>query len=259
MDLKISGQSFVVTGAGSGFGRAIAELLIAEGATVLAVARSGDVLEKFRSASPGGKLHILQGDVTDGPTLESIVQWSEINKISGILVNAGGPPAGGALDTEIGLWDQAYNLVLRWKVVLTQKIAALMAKKGYGRILFIESVSVKQPVDNLVLSNAFRAAVTGYAKTLARETASSGITVNLLAPGYHDTPAMQRLYRKRAELHSITIEEAKREFEQQILTGSMAGPEAMAGLAAWLLSPLSYYVTGQTITHDGGITKGIFG
>lgn len=259
MDLKLKEQCFVVTGAGSGFGRAIAEALLTEGARVLAVARSVDVLEAFRSEFAGAPLSILPGDVTDDETLDKIVLWSEANKISGILVNAGGPPAGCIADLKPEQWDQAYLLVLRWKVMLTQKIAAMMRAQGYGRILFIESVSVKQPVENLVLSNTFRPAVVGYAKTLAHETAAHGITVNILAPGYHNTPAMQRLYKKKSELQGISPEEAKAQFEKQILTGRMAGPEAMASLALWLLSPLSFYVTGQTFSHDGGIIKGLFG
>lgn len=259
MDLKIKEQSFVVTGAGSGFGRAIAEALLAEGAKVLAVARSVDVLKAFQSEYSGAALSILPGDVTDAETLNKIVSWSETNAISGILVNAGGPPAGCIADLKPEQWDQAYLLVLWWKVMLTDKIAAMMSARGYGRILFIESVSVKQPVENLVLSNTFRPAVVGYAKTLAYETAASGITVNILAPGYHNTPAMQRLYKKRSEMQQISLEEAKTQFEEQILTGQMAGPEAMASLALWLLSPLSFYVTGQTFSHDGGITKGLFG
>jgi 3-oxoacyl-[acyl-carrier protein] reductase len=237
----------------------VAEALLLEGANVLAVARSGDVLKDFQSAFPGGQLSILPGDVTNAKTLDSIVQWSEQNQIKGLLVNAGGPPAGGISDLKPEHWDQAYLLVLRWKVMLSQRIAKLMMAQGYGRIVFIESVSVKQPVDNLVLSNTFRPAVVGFAKTLAQETAANGITVNVLAPGYHNTPAMQRLYQKKSELLGLSIEEAKKQFEEQILTGRMAGPEAMASLALWLLSPLSFYLTGQTISHDGGIIKGLFG
>lgn len=259
MDLKIKDKYFVITGAGSGFGRAVAEALLSEGAHVLAVARSGDVLAQFISNAPFGKLEIVQGDVTQSSTIEKIVDWSANKGISGILINAGGPPAGGALETSEDQWDKAYELVLRWKVLLAQQVAALMIKQSYGRILFIESISVKQPVDNLVLSNAFRPAVVGFAKTLALETASKGITVNVLAPGYHNTPAMQRLYGKKSDTLGITIEQAKMQFIQQIPVGSMAGPEAMASLALWLLSPLSYYVTGQTISHDGGINKSIFG
>ncbi|HMM10850.1 MAG TPA: SDR family oxidoreductase [Bacteroidales bacterium] len=259
MDLKISGQYFVVTGAGSGFGRAVAEALLAEGAIVLAVARTAGVLESFCNQYPSGNLHILPGDVTQTETISKIIEWSKNHPISGILVNAGGPPAGGAMEINDEQWDQAYHLVLRWKLSLVQQIALQMAERQYGRILFIESISVKQPVDSLALSNIFRPAVVGFAKSLAREMASKGVTANVLAPGYHNTPAMQRLYRKKADMTGMSIGEAKQQFERQIPTGALAGPEAIASLALWLLSPLSFYVTGQTISHDGGIVHGIFG
>ncbi|MBK9290593.1 MAG: SDR family oxidoreductase [Bacteroidetes bacterium] len=259
MDLKLTGQNFLVTGAGSGFGRAVAEALLAEGANVMAVARSAHVLEAFKKQSDSNRLEILPGDVTQHETLEKMLNWANCRPVHGVLVNAGGPPAGGALEVADEQWDQAYQLVLRWKIYLSREMAKLMMRRHYGRILFVESVSVKQPVDNLVLSNALRPAVVGYAKTLAQEIAAHGITVNVLAPGYHDTPAMQRLYQKKSDMLGISVQEARQQFEKQIPVGAMAGPASLASLAVWLLSPLAHYLTGQTISHDGGIVKGIFG
>ena len=134
-----------------------------------------------------------------------------------------------------------------------------MLAQNYGRIVFIESVSVKQPVENLVLSNALRAAVVGLMKSLSQDVAHQNITLNMIAPGYHNTAAMQRLFKKKADIENITLEEAKTIFERQLPVGRMGEADELARLACWLLSPLSRFVTGQTISHDGGMVKGLFG
>lgn len=258
MDLKIKDSFFIVTGAGSGFGRAIAEQLVNDGAEVLAIARTIEVLESFKAQYPQ-KLHIIAGDITQSSIQQKVLQFCEGKILSGVVVNAGGPPAGAFLETKLNDWDEAYRLVLRWKVNFVQQIVPVLLKQNYGRILFVESVSVKQPVENLVLSNSLRPAVVGFVKSLAGDLAKNNITLNILAPGYHNTAAMQRLFKKKSELTGMTIEEAKTVFEQQIPIGKMGEAFEMASLAAWLLSPLSRYTTGQTFSHDGGLVKGIFG
>jgi 3-oxoacyl-[acyl-carrier protein] reductase len=164
MDLKISQQRFVICGASSGFGEAIARLLLSEGARVVLVARRGDLLrEKFSDQN----VEIVEGSLTDGYTIDKIVQGVESEDFHGILFNAGGPPPGTPLQTKMEDWDAAWPLVMRWKIDLALRIAPLLIKKGYGRMLFLESQSVKQPIPALVLSNAFRAAVVGFAKSLS--------------------------------------------------------------------------------------------
>ena len=118
---------------------------------------------------------------------------------------------------------------------------------------------MKQPIENLVLSNSLRLAVVGFVKTMSQEIASDGITANILAPGYHDTPAMQRLFEKKSLLLGITPEDSKTIFEKDITTGKLGNPEHLASLALWLLSPHAAYITGQTISVDGGFVKGTMG
>ena len=156
-------------------------------------------------------------------------------------------------------WDEAWRNIVRWKVALTKRLLPVFRAQNYGRVLFIESISVKQPVQNLILSNAMRPAVVGFAKTLSREVAGNGITVNVLAPGYHATAAMERLFVNKSELQKISVEAARDAFEDELPIRPMGKPEEMASLALWLLSPLSRFVSGQTITHDGGLVEGIFG
>jgi 3-oxoacyl-[acyl-carrier protein] reductase len=258
MDLEIKNKYFVVGGAGSGFGKAISMALAAEGAKVLAVSRTGSKLVELKAAFPE-HIEYLAGDIRTEEIHERITDWANGKDLQGAVINAGGPPAGGFLEMDMDQWDEAWETVVRWKVSLTRKLIPLFEKKKYGRLLFIESLSVKQPVENLILSNALRPAIVGFAKTLAQEVASEGITVNILAPGMHATPALERLFRKKSELQNISYEEAKKSFEDDIPVGKMADADEMATIALWLLSPLSRYVTGQTITHDGGAVKGIFG
>lgn len=258
MNLKINNQRFLICGASSGFGRAIAERLLQEKANVILVARRKEKLQEMQSVHPK-KVTTITGDITEEPTLNKILDTVEGKELHGALINAGGPPALSALETSMEQWDEAYQLVMRWKVDLTKKLIPHLQKNSYGRILFVESQSVKQPIPNLVLSNAFRAGVVGFAKTLSQEIANQGITINVLAPGSHKTPAINRVIERKSEDSGRNFEEVKNQMEKSIPVGRMGTGEELASLAAWLLSPLSGYVTGQTISHDGGNIQGMFG
>ncbi len=141
----------------------------------------------------------------------------------------------------------------------TKTFLPVFEKQKYGRFVFIESSSVKQPVKDLVLSNSLRLAVVGFVKTLSQEVAHKGITLNILGPGFHNTPAAERLFVKRAQVDNISVEEAKAKYESEILVGRMGDVNDFGTLAAWLLSPVSAYITGQTISVDGGMIKGVMG
>ncbi len=258
MNLEISNHRFIVCGASSGFGEAVARQLLIEGAHVVLVARRGDLLrEKFSHFN--NQTEIIEGSVIYRETLAAIEKAAKTGDFHGILLNAGGPPTGTPLQTTMDDWDSAWQLVMRWKIDLSLRLAPLLKEKGYGRMLFIESQSVKQPIPALTLSNAFRAGVVGFAKTLALEVAPKGVTVNILAPGSHETPAIDRVIKNNSSIRGIPFEKAKEEMEANIPVRRMGKAEELASLAAWLLSPLSGYVTGQTISHDGGVIAGLFG
>ncbi|MEN0046147.1 MAG: SDR family oxidoreductase [Bacteroidota bacterium] len=206
-----------------------------------------------------GQVEGIVGDITTSETITKIIAQVGDRQLSGALINAGGPPAKSFLETDLEDWDAAYRNVMRWKVELTKALLPKMIAQNYGRLLYIESVSVKQPIENLVLSNSFRLGVVGFVKTLSQEIASKGITLNILAPGYHDTPAMQRLFAKKSENEGISVEEAQRAFESLIAVKRMGNAEDFASLATWLLSPVSAYITGQTISVDGGAILGTMG
>jgi 3-oxoacyl-[acyl-carrier protein] reductase len=258
MDFQIKDKLFVVTGATSGFGLAIAKTLINEGANVIINARREEPLNELQSTL-GKNVEIVIGDITTDAIIADVFRKIGNRLLDGFVINAGGPPAKSFLETEIEDWDKAYESILRWKVRITHELLDKLRPQGYGRILYIESASVKQPIENLVLSNSLRLAVVGFVKTMSQEIASDGITANILAPGYHDTPAMQRLFEKKSLLLGITPEDSKTIFEKDITTGKLGNPEHLASLALWLLSPHAAYITGQTISVDGGFVKGTMG
>lgn len=258
MDLNLHDKLFVVLGASSGFGKAIAERLIQENAQVIAVARRVELL-KCDQPSGHDRYFPFEADVTSGDFAEKFMDYLDGKPIHGIVLNAGGPPAGGFMETSSEQWLGAFNTVLLWKVKLLQRLMPSLIEANYGRILLIESVSVKQPVKQLVLSNAYRAAVAGMVRTLADEVAGNGITLNILAPGYHETDAMKRLFVKRSETTSITVDQAREMFTRETGTGKMGNPDHFAELATWLLSPSSEYITGQVISVAGNLVSGIMG
>lgn len=258
MDLGLQKQLFIVGGATSGFGKAITLALVNEGARVIAIARGIDKLTELQLTAPN-QINILAGDLAEEETLNRLLGLIQDQPIHGMVVNAGGPPAKMVLETTLEDWDKAYETLLRWKVALTQAIVPKMVSAGYGRIVYIESVSVKQPVENLVLSTSLRLAVVGMVKTLSQEIASTGVTLNVLGPGSHNTPAINRLYTKKAEQTGLPFDQVKEMGIQQIPVGKLGEAADFAGLAIWLLSPQSKFITGQTITIDGGAVKGIMG
>ena len=258
MDLNIAGKTFVVGGASSGFGKAIALGLCAEGAHVLGVARGAEALEAVKKEYPDN-FSYLAGDITQAEVTRQVADFIKANDVFGVVINAGGPPATSAEASTIDQWDAAYGKVMRWKIDLTLAIVPALKERGNGRIVFIESGSVKQPIPNLVLSNAFRMGIVGFAKTLALEIADSGVTANVLAPGSHETPAIERLVANNSKLQGISYDEAKAAMDANIPVKRMGKAEEFASLALWLLSTHSGYVTGQTISHDGGSIRGMFG
>ena len=256
MDMQMKGQLFLVGGASAGFGKAIVEALIKEGANVIAVARGEEKLKALQATAPG-QVQILIGDITSPAMLPVIEAAIGDQQITGVVVNAGGPPAKTVMETTLADWDEAYHKIFRWKLALTQALVTKMLPKGYGRFVFIESSSVKQPLENLVLSNSLRVAVVGMVKTLSQEIAGSGITLNILGPGSHDTAAIERIYQKKSEQTGKTPAEVRAQAIQQIPVGALGTAADFASLAIWLLSPYSKYITGQTITVDGGMVKGL--
>jgi len=258
MELGIKDQLFIVGGATSGLGKAISHMLLEEGARIVAIARTKSKLEKLKNFAPE-RVAIVAGDLSSETTLDKILETIGDRQVHGAVINSGGPPTMSVLETTMENWDAAYQNVVRWKILLTKKLIPLMKPYHYGRLLYIESVTVKVPLENMVLSNAMRLAMVGFVKTLSQEIGNSGITLNILGPGYHETQRMVDLFKKNSEIKNISVDDVKAAFKKQTAVGALGDPKEFASLACWFLAPVSKYITGQTVSVDGGLVKGTMG
>ena len=253
--MNIKNQTFLITGVTSGFGKATAEHLMNDGARVIGVARTEKSLTEMALQFKSSFVPIC-GDVTHSETLQKVSKIAIQNDVSGVFVNAGGPPAKKFEETNLEDWDNAYRNLLRWKVELTHALLPHFKSKQYGRWVYLESASVKQPIENLVLSTSIRLSVVGMMKTLSQEMAGNGITFNIIAPGSHQTPAIDRLIQKIADQQGISFQQAKTTFINKQPTGGLGKSEGLGALATWLLSPHSEFVNGQVYAIEGGTLKG---
>jgi len=174
------------------------------------------------------------------------------------VTNAGGPPAGRFDQLTHEQWEEATRLTLYSAVHLAREVLPGMKAQRWGRILNITSISVKQPVENLLLSNSLRAAVTGFARTLANEVATDGITVNNILPGYTRTERLEDLARMMAEKQGISADQFRGRWETEIPMGRLGEPREFAALAAFLVSERASYITGTSIQIDGGWIRSLF-
>jgi len=261
MDLGLKNKTAIVTGASQGIGRAIADALAAEGARVVLSARNEEKLARAASeiCAAAGDAAYYAGDLNDPETAEQLVAFAEheFGPVDVLVGNTGGPPSGRAAELPEAAWREAAELLLYPQIRLARRVLAGMRDRGWGRILLVTSISVKEPIENLALSNALRAAVTGFAKTLAREVARDGVTVNTLGPGYTATERVKRLFEDNAALQNTTPEALEQRLLTQIPAGRMARPEEIAAVAAFLVSEPAAYLTGQAVMVDGGYTHGL--
>lgn len=255
MDLGIRGRAALVLGASSGIGAAVALALAREGVRLAVAARRTDRLgDVARQAEAGGAAdartyRLDLADESVAATIESI--GKQMDGIDILVLNGGGPKAGRFGEMSIADWDAGYHLVLRSMLSIVSAALPAMRAKRWGRIVALTSTSVKQPIDALVLSNAFRTALVAALRTLANEVAAEGITVNCIATGRIDTDRLRVLFQSEEELQRAAASE--------IPMKRIATPEEFAPLVAFLCSEQARYVTAQTISIDGGLTRGLFG
>lgn len=262
MDLGLQGKVAFVAAASRGLGLAIAEELAAEGSSLVLCARNektlGLVSEQIAKTSGVSVLPVL-ADVSNAEMAARAVQAGIENfgQIDILVTNAGGPPPGNFESLTREMWENATRLTLNSVLELTRAALPGMKQRGWGRILNITSIAVKQPVDNLMLSNSLRAAVTGFARTLANEVATHGITVNNILPGYTRTERVEELARAAAESEGINMTEAFAKWENEIPMKRLGEPREFAALAAFLVSERASYITGSSIAVDGGWIRSI--
>jgi 3-oxoacyl-[acyl-carrier protein] reductase len=257
VNLGLRGKVALVAAASRGLGRAIAAEMAAEGAKLVICARNSVGLTataKAITASTGVKVHSVVADVSKQKDVDRVTAeaLNKFGRVDVLVTNAGGPPAGVFENHSWEVWENAVNLTLRSVVEMTRAVLPGMKERNWGRIINVTSIAVKQPVDNLMLSNSLRSAVTGFARTLANEVATNGVTVNNILPGYTRTERVEALADSTAAKEGLARKDIVARFENEIPMRRLGEPEELAALAAFLASDRAGYITGQSIAVDGG-------
>jgi 3-oxoacyl-[acyl-carrier protein] reductase len=262
MNLGLRGRVALVAGASRGLGRAVAEELAAAGADLVLCARGEgplrDAAEAIAGAS-GVRVADVAADLGDATQVERLVEAAlqTFGRVDVLVTNTGGPPPGPFESHTREAWRDAVRQNLESVIELTRPVLPGMKERRWGRIINVTSIAAKQPVENLILSNSVRAAVTGFARTLANEVAPYGVTVNNVLPGYTRTRRVVELAERTAAAGGGDVAEAYAKWEREIPMGRLGEPREFAALVAFLASERASYITGTSIPVDGGWTRAL--
>jgi 3-oxoacyl-[acyl-carrier protein] reductase len=262
MDLGLRGKVALVAASSRGLGRAVAEEFGAEGADLVLCARGEpELVEAARGIAKahGVRAKPVATDLADPEAIDELVgaALSEFGQVDILVNNAGGPPAGPFESHTREDWRQAIRVNLESALELTRQLLPGMKERRWGRIINITSVAVKEPVDQLILSNSVRAAVTGFARTLANEVAAHGITVNNALPGYTRTQRLEELAEMMASAKGIDVRDVEAGWNSTIPMGRLGEPLEFAALVAFLASERASYITGVSVAVDGGRVRSL--
>jgi 3-oxoacyl-[acyl-carrier protein] reductase len=258
VDLQIKGKRALVTGGSSGLGAAAALALAAEGVEVVINGR-----DQARLDSAGHRIHeltqqwpvLIAGDVSQADECQRIAK--EAGQVDILISNAGGPPPGQFLDHPSERWQESHDLVLSSAVNLSRAVLEGMIDRQWGRVIYITSVGVLQPIDTLILSNTYRAAVAGLSKTLSNNYARYGITFNCVCPGYTATERLTSLAETMAQQTDQSPEEIVAGFAANTPAQRVGQPQELAALITFLAGHSAAYITGAAIPCDGGLYHGL--
>ncbi len=263
MDLQLKEKTVLVTASSSGIGRRTAELFIKEGCKVAICSHNKENLlktaQEIKTSYDVEPLWDLC-DINEPQDIEDTVSVvrKKLGDIDILVNNCGGPVPGFFEDLYDESWENAFEQVLMSAIRFTRLVLPGMKAKNWGRIINITSLSVKQPVDNLILSNSLRSAVTGFAKTLSNQVGKYNITVNNVAPGYTLTSRLHELSESRAKFSNTTPEKILESMSNDVPMKRLARPEEVASLIVYLASEQAGYINGQTIAVDGGVIKSTY-
>ena len=260
MNLGLKDKVALVTGASKGLGLASAKILLAEGAKVVIASRSKENLEKVIKEIGNDDLKAIACDVTNPRDCENLVSETiaAFKKLDVLITNCGGPPPGDFASVNLQQWDDAVEGSFKSHVYLIKSALPYLKKSDSASILTVTSITSKQPLDNLILSNAVRSATIGLTKSLSRELGKYGIRVNSILPGWTLTERVDSLLKNRADKNKSTVENELSKITADIPLGQIGDPEDFGRVAAFLLSPAAAYVNGVMLNVDGGLYKGIF-
>jgi len=262
MDLGLKGRGVIVAASSEGIGRATAELFAREGAQVAMCARTEDKLraaaDEIRGAT-GAEVYAERTDVTDGAAVQRFVEnvAKQFGRIDVCVANAGGPPAKNFLSIQSDEWRRAVDMNFMSVIHLAKAVIPYMQRHRWGRIITITSVSVRQPVDELIMSNSVRPAVMGLVKSLSNDFGKDGILVNNVAPGYTATERLKELSSVRALATGTTSQAVDEQLAADTPVRRLGQPNEIADAIVWLASERASYITGQTLVVDGGRYKGL--
>ena len=262
MDLGLHNRVALVAGASKGLGRAVAERLAREGANVVINSRSVGPLTATAeeiARETGRRVVAAPGDVSDPDVCRALTEraTNEFGRLDILVANAGGPPPGGVDDFDATAYRQALEVNLLSTVQLTLAALPPMREKRWGRIIAITSVSVKQPVQGLLLSNTARPGVVGFIKTISQDLAAEGILCNVVAPGFIRTARVEQLLASQAAARGTTPEAVLDGITADIPAGRIGEPAEFADAVAFLASEAASYITGHTLQVDGGLVRGL--
>ncbi len=262
MDLGLKNKVAVILASSKGLGKASAFSLAREGCNLALCARGGEALKQTADEirkETGVAVFTRQLDVQNREMMRGFIQevTEEYGAIHVLVTNSGGPPPGTSRSLGDEEWDEAVQSTLMVAIDWTRAVAPLMIKQEWGRIVHITSISVKQPIDGLILSNTMRVGVVGYAKSVSRELAPHNILVNTLCPGSFHTDRLRALAENRASATGSTAEEAFKHMAADVPLGRIGDAREMGDVVAFLSSERASYMTGTTIQVDGGVYRGM--
>jgi 3-oxoacyl-[acyl-carrier protein] reductase len=261
MDLMLDDKVALVCGASQGLGLAIGQSLAAEGTAVALLARNGDKLEAEAGAirQTGGRAMAVPADLGDWDSVAAAL--AAVRREFGepdILVNNSGPPPPVDVTTvEPELWRAQFEAMVLTLMRLTEAVLPAMRQRGFGRILTVASTSIVEPIPKLAISNALRAGLALWMKTLAGQVARDGVTVNLVLPGSFATARLQSMNAMAAEAEGVPVDELAARASAAIPAGRYGRPDEFADMTTFLASPRAAYVTGTAVRIDGGNTRSL--
>lgn len=263
MDLGLKGRVAIVAASSQGLGRAVAMGLAREGATLALCARTAAALDSTAEEirrSTGAEVLSRTLDVTDHEAVKSFTAGvlDRFGRIDICVANAGGPPSKTFAETSVEDWKSAADLNLMSTVYFAKEALPAMQERRWGRFIAITSMTVKQPVDGLILSNAVRAGVSGLIKSLANEYGPYNVLVNNVCPGYTATARLLSLAERLAAREGISVDDVRKRWSAQTPLGRLGEPQEFADLVVFLASERASYITGVSIGVDGGIVKGLY-